>query len=205
MAKIAPGYYPNGKGQNQWYDGSGWVPDKFQDPAEAEAQNAATAADAAARKPLYAFTSHNEGKNAKVEIWADRLEWERKSMNAFKVLTGAGFVTGFRNKNTDMLPMRSITSVTAKKGIGINTVITIHSAAGELDFRVGHKEADKIRGLLNRLILDAGKTTVVVQQAAEAQAPDIPAQLGKLKDLLDAGVLTQEEFDAKKTELLARL
>ncbi|MCA9055912.1 MAG: SHOCT domain-containing protein [Planctomycetaceae bacterium] len=29
--------------------------------------------------------------------------------------------------------------------------------------------------------------------------------LKKLKELLDAGILTQEEFDAKKTELLKRV
>ena len=35
--------------------------------------------------------------------------------------------------------------------------------------------------------------------------PDVAAQLQKLADLRDAGILTDEEFAAKKTELLARL
>ena len=39
--------------------------------------------------------------------------------------------------------------------------------------------------------------------AAPAAAPtDIYADLAKLKELLDAGVLTQAEFDAQKTKLL---
>jgi hypothetical protein len=40
--------------------------------------------------------------------------------------------------------------------------------------------------------------------APEAAAPvDIYADLTKLKELLDAGVLTQAEFDAQKQKLLA--
>lgn len=39
--------------------------------------------------------------------------------------------------------------------------------------------------------------------AAPAAAPtDVYADLAKLKELLDAGVLTQAEFDAQKTKLL---
>lgn len=47
--------------------------------------------------------------------------------------------------------------------------------------------------------------------AASATAADVPSsddameQLRKLGELRDAGVLTPEEFDAKKTELLSRL
>jgi hypothetical protein len=41
--------------------------------------------------------------------------------------------------------------------------------------------------------------------AAAPPAPDIPAQIPQLATLRDAGVLTEEEFSAKKAELLARL
>jgi hypothetical protein len=34
--------------------------------------------------------------------------------------------------------------------------------------------------------------------------PDVATQLQQLGALRDAGVLTQEEFDAKKTEILSR-
>jgi hypothetical protein len=37
----------------------------------------------------------------------------------------------------------------------------------------------------------------------EAAAPDSYAELMKLKELFDAGVLTQEEFDAEKAKILA--
>ncbi|RBC45355.1 hypothetical protein BRN12_04545, partial [Xanthomonas oryzae pv. oryzae] len=43
-------------------------------------------------------------------------------------------------------------------------------------------------------------------QPVAVAASDDPVQvLSKLKQLLDAGLVTQEEFDAKKAEVLARL
>jgi membrane protease subunit (stomatin/prohibitin family) len=45
-----------------------------------------------------------------------------------------------------------------------------------------------------------------VQPAASAPAPDDPvAKLAKLKQMLEAGLITQEDFDKKKTEILASL
>lgn len=162
-----------------------------------------------ADKPLYAFTSHIDGKNAKVEIWPDRLEWERGKVSAFKVVTGVGFITGFKNKNTDMVPIKQITSITTKKGLGLNTVMKVNTAGGALEFRVSHKEAETAKDLVQRLILwDGGKGAPAAPAepvAAAPAAPDVAAQLTSLKGLLDGGVLTQDEYDAKKAELLARM
>jgi len=41
------------------------------------------------------------------------------------------------------------------------------------------------------------------QPAPEAASQDTYGELMKLKELLDAGVLTQEEFDAQKAKILA--
>ena len=43
----------------------------------------------------------------------------------------------------------------------------------------------------------------VVPAAPAAAATDSYAELMKLKELFDAGVLTQEEFDAQKAKILA--
>lgn len=54
-------------------------------------------------------------------------------------------------------------------------------------------------------IQGAPKTAPVTVQASQPVAPSTSSQiekLMKLKELLDSGVLTQEEFDAKKKELL---
>jgi len=104
-------------------------------------------------KPLFEFTSHVDGKNARVQIWPDRIEWTRSSLSALKVATGVGFLTGFTNKDTNMVPIKQVTSVASKKGMGVNTVVTVNTAGGALDFRVSHKEAAQAREVLNRLLL----------------------------------------------------
>jgi len=43
------------------------------------------------------------------------------------------------------------------------------------------------------------------EETRAARQPDIYQQLAKLGQLRDAGILTTEEFDAKKAELLSRL
>ena len=54
----------------------------------------------------------------------------------------------------------------------------------------------------------ASEQVAAPAEAAPAVAPaaapsDVYAELAKLKELLDAGVLTQAEFDAQKTKLLS--
>ena len=44
-----------------------------------------------------------------------------------------------------------------------------------------------------------------VVESTTASAPDVADQLVKLASLRDAGVLTEAEFAAKKTELLSRM
>jgi Short C-terminal domain len=43
------------------------------------------------------------------------------------------------------------------------------------------------------------------QQEGDAAAPDIPDQIRKLADLRQQGILSDEEFEAKKSELLSRM
>ncbi|MBW4033508.1 MAG: SHOCT domain-containing protein [Acidobacteria bacterium] len=43
------------------------------------------------------------------------------------------------------------------------------------------------------------------ETAPAAAAPDHAAQLKQIAELRDAGVLTEEEFAAKKSEILARM
>ena len=41
--------------------------------------------------------------------------------------------------------------------------------------------------------------------SAPAAAPDIPEQIEKLGSLLEKGLINQEEYDEKKSDLLSRL
>lgn len=164
--------------------------------------------------PGYSFTSHIDGKNARVDIYPDRIEWERKAVSGGKVAAGiltlgvSTLATGIRGKNTEMIPIKSITSVTSKKGAGLNTVVSLASSGGVIEFRTSHKEAAIVKDYIQQLMLwDPGAATLTQVPPVETApaSPDFGAQLQQLKGLLDAGVLTQEEYDAKKTEILARM
>lgn len=206
--------------REQWQDKRETQKTEKQKNAEADREAAIEAAStvAALNRPIYEFMSHIEGKNAKVQIWSDRIEWERKAVSSRKVAAGAMtlgltlLASGIRGKDTDLVPMKSVTSVTSKKGAGFNTVVRVNTAGGAVEFRVAHKEAEAARKVINELILTRDQPVIQVvipAPVAEASAPatstpDITAQLIQLGQLRDAGILTDDEFNAKKAELLSR-
>lgn len=166
--------------------------------------------------PLYVFTSHTQGKNAKVQIFPDRIEWNlARGVSGGKLTAGVMtmgmslLATGVKNgkAGSEMIPVKSISSVTTKRDGMLNTLVQVVTSGNTIDFRVSHGEAAHIRGVLNDLIL-GGPAPTYAQSApapAPAQAPDIAGQLAQLGQLRDTGVLTAAEFEAKKAELLARM
>ncbi|MEW1705935.1 SHOCT domain-containing protein [Microbacterium sp. NPDC089190] len=166
--------------------------------------------------PLYQFTSHIAGKNAKVSIYADRVEWDKaRGVSGGKitagVLTGglSMLATGVKNgkAGTEMIPVQSITSITTSRDGMMNSKVSVITAGNTVDFRVSHAEAKIVKDTLTRLMLGSHPAQAPAAPASAvpaAPAPDITAQLQQLAGLRDAGVLTEEEFATKKAELLAR-
>lgn len=94
--------------------------------------------------------------------------------------------TAIHEKRID-LPLDKISAV----GLGKNKSITISSASGIIKFN-WIKNRSEIHDIVNRLLLER-------QNKSNADSAD---ELKKFKELLDSGVLSQEEFDAKKKQLL---
>ena len=95
------------------------------------------------------------------------------------------------------LPVDSVSSV----GMSAFHGIAIGTSSGRIVFK-GISNRDKLFDAINKLIVDRQQNRV---SAADKQpnAASIPLdELKKLKELLDAGIITQEEFDAKKKKLL---
>ncbi|MEU6544097.1 SHOCT domain-containing protein [Streptomyces sp. NPDC046859] len=172
---------------------------------------------------LMTFKSHIEGKNADVAIHHDRIEWSRPRGMSAKKLT-AGFLTGgasllatgvrSSDAGTEMIPVRNIASVVTKRDGLMFTKVVVVASGNNIEFRVPHDAAPRIKALLTDLIL--GKVPVPGQAPAQAPAPAAPApapqaattpveQLRQLAELRDAGILSEEEFTAKKAEILARM
>jgi hypothetical protein len=167
--------------------------------------------------PLYQFTSHISGKNARVSIYPDRVEWEKpRGVSGAKVTAGimtAGLsmlATGVKNgdSGTEMIPVKSISSVTTKRDGMMNSKVSVITSGNTVDFRVSHAEAKIVKDTLTSLILGThpaqAATTPPPAAPAAQPAADPTAQLQQLASLRDAGILTEEEFAAKKAEILAR-
>lgn len=68
------------------------------------------------------------------------------------------------------------------------------------------KNQDNINEIMNMLSCELqSKYRKVTTQNAVAMGDDIPTQIKKLADLRDAGILTESEFQQKKSELLSKL
>lgn len=115
---------------------------------------------------------------------------------------GAG---GFGNqiKRTEVYNFSLITGVSRYKKLGYGWVIEI-SRASNIDYygMLDDEQSEDFYNLMRDLTSksqQSGGTTVVTQ------AVDPMDQLKKLKDLLDAGVISQDEFDDKKKTLMDKI
>ncbi|MBP3937097.1 MAG: SHOCT domain-containing protein [Clostridia bacterium] len=94
-----------------------------------------------------------------------------------------------------------VDSVSATATIRVLKGVSVSTSSGRISFRV-IKNADEIYKVLNNLLIERQQEKVNATVAAVAPKSDEADQLKKYKDLLDSGVITQEEFDAKKKQLL---
>lgn len=183
-------------------------------------------------EPLMHLKSHINGRNATVTIYPDRVEWRRKSIMTTGAKAALGvatagmslLATGVRGTDEgEIIPIDQISHVSRKRGMGLNTVVVLTTSAGDLELRVSHADADHVIELVNAIKRGdyKGQTvpTAVPAPQVPAPAPVIPEpaapatpagpsimdQIAQLGQLHDAGILTDEEFAAKKADLLAKL
>ena len=92
------------------------------------------------------------------------------------------------------LPIDSVSAIgtSALKGIDIGT------SSGRIKFKL-IANSDEIHSVMSKLIIDRQTNKEPVPSNVVSSNAD---ELKKYKDLLDSGVITQEEFDAKKKQLL---
>lgn len=95
-----------------------------------------------------------------------------------------------------------VDSVSATATTSVLKGVSVATSSGRISFLV-MKNAKEIYEVINNLLLErqnsnkpANATTVIQQNSDEVD------KLKKYKDLLDSGVITQEEFNAKKKQLL---
>ena len=166
-------------------------------------------------QPLMSFGSHVSGRKAHVEIYPDRVEFAKpKGMGpAAKLAVGwvtggvSLLATGVRSKGgSEVIPVKAITSVVTRRDGLRTTSVVVTVSNNAVAMRVDHDSAEEVKALLTQLMLgthpsQAGAPPAPVP-AAPQSPPDATDQIVRLAELRDQGILTEEEFTAKKAQLL---
>ncbi|ATB63290.1 SHOCT domain-containing protein [Pseudomonas mosselii] len=126
--------------------------------------------------------------------------------------TGVLIVTGLRvifyragifGEVNESIPLKALTSIERKSFMGHRT-IHMHTSHDSLEFKSFKKDQDQ--ALVDAIEAGRGHAVSSAQTGGSQQTSTDPmTALAKLADLKAAGVLTDEEFNSKKAELLARL
>lgn len=100
------------------------------------------------------------------------------------------------------LPLDSISAISK---ISFMYGISVTSSSGQIKF-YGIKNWDEMYSAINKLLIERQNNRNSLSSSAPISAPakaiGSSEDLVKLKELLDMGIITQEEFDAKKKQLL---
>lgn len=145
-----------------------------------------------------------EGDNGQLYVYENKVEITRKGVLAF----------AFQGlKGTKTIPISEIKSIQVKKGGFVQGYIQF-GVAGGVENRKGAEDAtrdentvtfsrpqnglvEEIKHYIENIMLNqTNNQNTVVQQTSAAD------EILKFKQLLDAGIITQEEFDTKKKQLL---
>lgn len=151
------------------------------------------------------------GINGQMTVDENFVVISRKGLNA-KLTQGL--------KGDKRIPMTSVTSVQFKEAsalmggyIQIGILGAIESNSGiigaqydenSVNFRKGQESGfQAIRDFIEKQIIERSKPQVITVQTPAAAAPSKLDQLKQLGELRDAGVLSQEEFEAEKAKIMA--
>lgn len=99
------------------------------------------------------------------------------------------------------LPLDSISAV----GTSVFKGIAVGTSSGKIKF-LGISNRDEVYEEIKKILADRQEKEIKVKSTAPVtnitQEQSSADELKKFKDLLDSGIITQEEFDAKKKQLL---
>lgn len=117
------------------------------------------------------------------------------------------FEKSLGSERVETFPTNAISSMNVSKSMGGET-LTVYASSNTAEIKqMMHGQADALsrafRGLAQAAAARSQQPAPASQ--ASASAPDPLAQLERLADLRDRGIVSAEEFEAKKAELMRRL
>lgn len=146
---------------------------------------------------LWRGMSHEAGRNAIVTLYPDRIERTKPTSR----MSVTGMLTGGQ-EDVEVIPTKSISSVQVKRA-GWYHHVTIYASGNTIVLSVDAASAEQLRGLIMKQV--SGGSAPAAPAAAAPAAPSIVEQIKQLGELRDAGLITPEEFEAKKADLLSRM
>lgn len=99
----------------------------------------------------------------------------------------------------ESFPFENISSIEQSKGLMGHT-ITFYASGNKASMKWISK--GDVQSFMNYVQSNLGKTKVTSINTGKS---DIPTQIQKLSELKDQGILTEDEFNQKKTELLSKM
>jgi hypothetical protein len=170
----------------------------------------------AARKQMKATTgSGKEVKRLASHLWeGERVERMVQGQRPNDATAGLLVLTdrrllfvkeGMFGSKTEDFPLDKITSVEWSSGMALGS-LTVFAMGNESKIKNLNKgDGKQMADLLRSRTFGAQEVAPAADAAQSEQAPDIPDQIRKLGELRDAGMLSEEEFEAKKADLLSRM
>ena len=149
----------------------------------------------------------NVGEN--VVAWAEGYigkmmgKGDKKQYNGVLIVTESRAVfyrKGFVGEVLETMPLKNITSVERKSTLG-HRIIRLHTSHDFLEFKTFQKEGEAALVAA----IESGRNQSNESVVSVSTELDPMEKLKKLAELKDAGVLTDEEFNIKKRQLLAEI
>ena len=152
-------------------------------------------------KHVTAFDAHHKQDGERVIDWMEASRRDESFMGAV-VLTNrriAYIRTGMLSDKFEPWPLDKVSSVETRRGI-VFFDIDLHTSGDTLKLRTPEKNKGEefVKKLQEELNRDSPGTPL-----AQGDQDDPITKLRQLGQLRDAGIVTSEEFEAKKAELLA--
>lgn len=223
MSEAPAGWYPQADGRQRYWDGVAWT-EHFHTPEQQRPGRVTSALNQAAGRLL----DKNQGHEPDV-LWSavgkpvTGIGAGRYGLTDKYLL----FETGTLRTDSQQVPIASVLDVDVKqtmtqKARGVFTVLVHIQRAGRVEVvsMVDIPNGREAQRVINetahgaRLSIQQNANTQTVRYQGQtygapapqpASEPEYMTQLRKLGELRDAGILTEEEFAAKKSEILSRI
>ncbi len=148
---------------------------------------------------LWRGVSHEAGRNAVVTLYPDRIERTKPTSK----LSVTGMLAGGA-EDVEVIPTKSVSSVQVRRGAWYHDV-TVYASGNTIVMSMDATDAEKLRGLVMEQVLRGSSAPPASAEPAAAAGDAIIDQIKKLAELRDAGIISAEEFESKKADLLGRI